>query len=153
MAGKKAEELVFGKDHQISFGCKQDIQTATRIFLDAVRSGVLPGLDVYFESPVHGSGRHLPETTNEIDFVKAELEKASQQAENILKENLGIYQSFIKILLDKKTVTEAELTAELIQAGVNLHQLFETYPKPIDYRAKLKSFLYPDSNTFSFVQS
>ncbi len=149
MAGKKAEELVFGKDHQITFGCKYDMQTATRILLDAVRSGVLPEMDLYFENPIHGNGRFLPETNNEIDLVKAQLEKASQQAEKTLKENLEIFQTLITLLLAKKSLNAAELTEELIQAGVNLTQLLQAYPKPMDYSAKLKSFIAGKSTTDS----
>lgn len=144
MAGKKAEELVFGKEHQITFGCKNDIRSSTRILVDAVRSGVLSGVDMFFENPTHGFGNYLPETAVELTWVKEELEKASKEAERILKENQITYQIIIKVLLDKMTVSSTELSEELTKAGANLQQLFQAYPLPVDFISKLESFLETD---------
>jgi cell division protease FtsH len=144
MAGKKAEELVFGADHQITFGCKNDVQLATRILLEAVRSGVLPNLDVFFENPIHGNGRYLPETSNEMDWVKAHLEKGSQMAGKILKENPGAYRTLIKILLNKKTLNSTELSSALIEQGVNLEQILSSFPPLPDYKSRLEIFLSLD---------
>ena len=141
MAGKKAEELVFGSDNQITFGCEDDVKSATRILVDAVRSGVLSNLDVFFENPIHGTGKYLPETNNEMDWVKAQLEKGNQVAEKILNENLGTYRELIKILLSKKTLNSDELGEALIEQGVNLQQILDSYPPLPDYKTKLENFL------------
>ena len=141
MAGKKAEELVFGKDHQISFGCKNDIQSATRILVDAARTGSLPGVDMFFENPIHGNGRVLPESATQIEWVKEELEKASQHAERILIENQETYRILIKILLNRLTVNSTELNEELEKAGANLNQLIQSYPATKNFIKALENYL------------
>jgi len=141
MAGKKAEELVFGKDHQISFGCKNDIQSATRILVDAARTGSLPGIDMFFENPIHGNGRVLAESSVQIEWVKEELVKASQHAERILKENEDIYQMIIKLLLDRLAINSDELFEGLVNAGANLNQLVQSYPAPQNFIEALENYL------------
>jgi hypothetical protein len=117
------------------------VKSATRILVDAVRSGVLSNLDVFFENPIHGTGKYLPETNNEMNWVKAQLELGNQMAEKILNENLGTYRKLIKILLSKKTLNSDELGEALIDQGVNLQQILDSYPPLPDYKSKLENFL------------
>lgn len=145
MAGKKAEELVFGTDQDISFGCHTDIAMATRILLDAIRSGGISGKDAFFENPIHSRGWHLPETTTETDWVQDKLEYAANLAKKVLEENLESYCCFVKVILEKKTLKEEELAEALIQEGVPVHHLLTYYPPLKNYAATLDQFVQVNS--------
>lgn len=141
MAGKKAEELVFGKNHQITFGCVSDLKSATRSLLNMVRSGVLPDMDQVFESAIHGTGNLLPESTEEITWVKAQLEKASQMAAQILEEHQDVFRKMIQILLTKRSLDQLGMEEALKEEGVNVQHLLSIYPPLTDYSLKLETFL------------
>lgn len=141
MAGKKAEELVFGKDHQITFGCISDLKSATRSLLHVVRSGVLPEMDQVFENTIHGSGNLLPESYEEITWVKEQLEKASRIAAQILEDHQEVFRIMIQILLTKRSLNQLEMEEALMEKGINLRTLLSYYPPLPDYSLKLETFL------------
>lgn len=141
MAGKKAEELVFGKDHQITFGCVSDLKSATRSLLRVVRSGVLPDMDKAFENTIHGSGNFLPESSEEITWVAEQLEKGSQIATQILEEHREVFRKMIQILLKKRSLNQVGMEESLIEEGINIQNLLSCYPSLPDYEAKLEDFL------------
>lgn len=141
MAGKKAEELVFGKDHQISFGCISDLKSATRALVNVVRSGVLPDFDRALENAIHGTGNFLPESSEEINWVKEQLEKGSKIASQILEENREVFRKMIQILLDRKTLDQSRLAEALTAEGVDIDRMLNSYPPLPDYKMRLDEFL------------
>ena len=141
MAGKKAEELVFGTDHQITFGCISDLSSATRMLMNVVRSGVLPEVDKVFEHTVHGSGKYLPESSEELKWVEEQLEKSSELASQILKEHEGAYKKLVEILLKRISLKSGELAEAWINEGVNVHELLNYFPSLPDYTSKLENYL------------
>lgn len=141
MAGKKAEELVFGKEHQITFGCISDLSSATRLLTGVVRSGVLPEMDKVFEHSIHGSGNYLSETSEEISWVKDQLEKSSELASKILVEHEDAFKKLVGILLKRISLKSGELAEAWIDEGVNVHELLNYYPSLPDYKAKLDNYL------------
>lgn len=151
MAGKKAEELVFGTDQDISFGCQTDIAMATRILMDTIRSGGISGKDAFFENPIHSRGWHLPETTTETDWVQEKLEYAANLAKKVLEENLESYCCFVKVILEKKTLKGEELAEALVEAGVSVHHLLTYYPPLKNYAATLENFVHVNSK-FAQIQ-
>ena len=140
LAGKKAEELVFGVD-KITSGSSNDAKIATRVLLNAARSGTLPGNDTAYESQMHGSGNILIETDTEVEWVKLSLEKAGKLAEELLDSNQEIFKTFIQILLEKKFLSSESLAEGLRSKGVNLEQVLSYYPPILDFRMKLDEFL------------
>lgn len=141
MAGKKAEELVFGNDHQSTFGCTHDVYSATKTLIKVIRAGVLPDINWALENPIHGSGNLIPESEKEMTWVKKELEKGSRLASQILEAHQDIFKKLIQILLKKRTLTQEGLGEALIDEGVAIHQLLNSYPPLPDYKARLEDFL------------
>ncbi|MGM0944495.1 MAG: hypothetical protein ACQEW9_04870 [Bacteroidota bacterium] len=150
MGGKKAEELVFGSDHQVTFGCSSDMKSATRILLNVARSAVLTGKSTVYENKYHGSGRYLPETEDEMEWVNVQLEKCNTLASQILNENTDILRIMIRILLQKNSVKAGELSDSLYREGVNLQKLFTSYPPLFDYQEKLEDFI---SESYDFSKN
>lgn len=144
LAGKKAEELVFGVD-EITSGSSNDARTATRVLLIAARSGTLPGCDIAYESEMHGFGNALIETDSEVKWVKLSLEKGGKLAEKLLDSNREIFKTFIQILLEKKFLSSESLAEALKSRGVNLNQLLTSYSPILDFKLKLDAFLIEEN--------
>lgn len=144
MGGKKAEELVFGKDHQSTFGCSHDVYSATKSLIKVIRGGVLPDFNWALENPIHGYGDLIPESEKEMAWVKKELDKGSRMAAQILEAHQDIFKKLIQILLKKRTLTQEGLGEVLIEEGVAIHQLLNSYPPLPDYKARLEDFLNKD---------
>jgi cell division protease FtsH len=118
LGGRAAEELVFG---EISTGAADDLIRVTDIARSmATRYGMDPTLgQAAYETdrgnflglPSEGGGRRFSEdTAREIDVaVRARLERAYQQALEILKKRRTELEALARKLLEKETLTADEL--------------------------------------------
>ncbi len=118
LGGRAAEELVFG---EISTGAADDLIRVTDIARSMVtRYGMDPTLgQAAYETdrgsflglPSEGGGRRFSEdTAREIDVaVRARLERAYQQALEILKKRRSELEALARKLLEKETLTADEL--------------------------------------------
>lgn len=140
LAGKKAEELIFGAEN-ITGGCETDVKTATKRLVNAYRSGTFSRLDVAFESKIHGDGYYLVESSESNKWVMDNLERAGQMAEGLLLENKKVFKTIIEILLDKKYVSAPALSDALYAKGIDVAELLHSFPPVIDFELKLKKFL------------
>lgn len=140
LAGKKAEEIVFGQDN-ITTGCEMDLKTASRRLLQAYRSGAFNRQDIAFEPKTHGSGKLLVESSESRLWVSENLEKASALADRLLKENKKAFKAIIDTLLDKKYVSAQSLSDELYLKGIDVAYLLHSFPEVMDFHLKLQSFM------------
>jgi cell division protease FtsH len=116
--GRAAEHLFFGK---ISTGASDDLVKATEIARSMVtRYGMAPDLgQVAYETergnflgqPMEGGGRRFSEqTAREIDLVVKDLvDQAYMRAKRILDAQRNELEGLAKLLLEKETLSAAEL--------------------------------------------
>jgi len=118
LGGRASEELVFG---EISTGAADDLVRVTDIARSMVtRYGMDPTLGqaayetergTFLGVPSEGGGRRFSEdTAREIDIaVRERVEKAYQQALEILKKRRSELEALARKLLEKETLTADEL--------------------------------------------
>jgi cell division protease FtsH len=118
LGGRAAEEMVFG---EISTGAADDLVRVTDIARSMVtRYGMDPTLGqaayetdrgTFLGLPSEGGGRRFSEdTAREIDVaVRERLDKAYQQALEILKKRRSELEALARKLLEKETLTADEL--------------------------------------------
>src|SRR5665213_3570690 len=118
--GRAAEELVFGKEH-VTTGAASDIQQATNIArryvsqwgLSDVVGPILVGDDEQelFLGREIQSRRHISSSTAQL--VDAEISKlireSYQRATEVLTENLDLLHAVAAALLERETLTGAEV--------------------------------------------
>jgi cell division protease FtsH len=118
LAGRAAESLVFT---EISTGAADDLQRATDIARSMVtRYGMDEKLGqaaletergTFLGQPIEGGGRRFSETTaREVDVaVRALIDRAFERACEILGRRRDELERLARLLLDKETLTAAEL--------------------------------------------
>jgi cell division protease FtsH len=126
LAGRAAELLVF---EELSTGAADDLVKATDIARSiATRFGMTEQIgQVALEETPHSylgvtepgwlvEKKYSEETAREIDLaVKAAIDRALSQAGTILREKRAILERMATTLLEKETLTEAEIQALLRQ--------------------------------------
>ena len=129
LGGRAAERLIFGK---VSTGAADDLAKASDIAHSAAAQyGMVPSLgDVAYErqgslflqgAPPPGwfERQYSEETAREIDCaVRAMVARAAERATIELEQRRGVLERGAKALLDKETLTAADLQA-LLHAGTN----------------------------------
>jgi cell division protease FtsH len=120
LAGRAAEELVFG---EISTGAVDDLMRATEIARAMVtRYGMDEALGQaaleletggFLGPAVEGGGRRFSESTaREIDLaVKRRIDDAYARAKGILTQRRGELERYAALLLERETLTAADLPA------------------------------------------
>lgn len=139
LAGKKAEELVFGSK-QNTTGASSDLQKATNVLIELSRSGTVSESFVAYESKLHGSGSLLPDSEREWKWVEEQLDNASVLSEKIIVRNMGVFQLLIKVLLEEKHLTSKKLCNILLDNGIDLVALMNSHPPLFDYLERLNKF-------------
>jgi cell division protease FtsH len=129
LGGRAAEKIVFG---ELSTGAADDLAKVTDIARNMVtRYGMVETLgQVAFEEersqfltgpgvpPMPGEKRYSEETAREIDrAVKAFVDEAFARAVKVLSERRAILERGAKLLLQKETLTEAELASLLASSA------------------------------------
>lgn len=140
LAGKKAEELIFGTEN-LTRGCAYDIKGATKNLVIASREGSVSGFDAAYQVQYYGGGDLLTETEANVTWVSNNLDKASQLAESILMENKPFLKALITLLLDKKFLTSESMAEGLTDAGLDISKILSSYPQLVNFEKKLSSFL------------
>ena len=140
LAGKKAEQLVFGPD-SITTGSEHDTQVATRKLLDLARSGTLFFQDLALESKYKGGGDLLFDTELEKEWVTVHLEKAGNLALQLLETQTLAFRALIRILEERLSLDASALEAAWSAAGIDLKALLLSYPAAVDYQQRLEEFM------------
>jgi len=140
LAGKMAEELIFGKEH-ITEGAEHDVRVATKLLLQTYRAGCISPNTATYESETRGSGQLLPEDQQSKDWVEEHLNKSYTLAGELMAHHLETLQALVDLLLAKRTIDTQELMIGLAERCIDYNQLLEAYPKTFHYRKRLKEFL------------
>jgi len=140
MAGKKAEELIFGKEN-CTRGSETDLRTATRRLIFAAREGTIAGFDAAFESELHGGGHLLKENDQIKQWVSNHLAKSAEMAENLLRQNITALKALIELLIERKFLTAESLSEGLWKKNIDVSALLQVYPALVDFDKKLQAFL------------
>lgn len=140
LAGKKAEQLVFGPD-SITTGSEHDTQVATRKLLDLARSGTLFFQDLALESKYKGGGDLLFDTELEKEWVTAHLEKAGNLALQLLETQTPAFRALIRILGERLSLDAPALEEALTAASIEVEALLQSYPAAVDYHKRLEEFM------------
>lgn len=140
LAGKKAEQLVFGPD-SITTGSEHDTQVATRKLLDLARSGTLFFQDLALESKYKGGGDLLFDTELEKEWVTAHLEKAGNLALQLVETQTPAFRALIRILGERLSLDAPALEEALTAAGIEVEALLHSYPAVVDYHKRLEEFM------------
>lgn len=140
LAGKKAENLVFGAD-SITTGSEHDAQVATRKLLDLARSGTLYFQDLALESKYKGSGELLFDPSLENEWVRVQLEKAGELAMQLLETQSPAFRALIRILGERLSLDAVALEEALTAAGIDVSALLQSYPAAVDYQQELEKFM------------
>jgi GTPase SAR1 family protein len=147
LAGKKAEQLVFGPD-SITTGSEHDTQVATRRLLDLARSGTLFFQDLALESKYKGDGDLLFDTALEKEWVRVQMEKAGTLALELLETQNLAFRALIQILGQYLTLDTPTLEAALTAAGINIETVVQSYPPALDYQKSLEEFMKKGEQDF-----
>ena len=102
--GRAAEELVFGRE-QVTAGARDDLKTATRWIKEYLQGGLGSSL---LDPEVFGSIRG-----SQAEEARALSEELYQEAMDFLTRHRDTLDKVANALLEKETVTEAELEALL----------------------------------------
>jgi cell division protease FtsH len=140
LAGKKAEQLVFGPD-SITTGSEHDTHVATRKLLDLARSGTLFFQDLALESKYKGEGDLLYDTALEKEWVSVHMEKAGNLALVLLETQNQAFRALIRILGERLSLDAPALEVALTAAGIDVGALLRSYPAAVDYRKQLEEFM------------
>jgi cell division protease FtsH len=140
LAGKKAENLVFGAD-SITTGSEHDAQVATRKLLDLARSGTLFFQDLALESKYKGSGELLFDPSLENEWVRVQLEKAGELAMQLLETHTQAFRALIRILGERLSLDAPALEEAMTAAGIDVSALLQSYPAAVDYQQTLEKFM------------
>jgi cell division protease FtsH len=140
LAGKKAEQLVFGPD-SITTGSEHDTQVATRKLLDLARSGTLFFQDLALESKYKGDGDLLFDTALEKEWVSVQMEKAGNLALALLETQNLVFRALIRILGEHLSLEALGLEAALTAASIDVDAVLQSYPAAVDYRKQLEEFM------------
>lgn len=140
LAGKKAEQLVFGPD-SITTGSEHDTQVATRKLLDLARSGTLFFQDLALESKYKGGGDLLYDTELEKEWVTAHLEKAGNLALQLVETQTPAFRALIRILGERLSLDGPALEAAWSDAGIDVEALLHSYPAAVDYPQRLEEYM------------
>jgi len=140
LAGKKAEQVVFGPD-SITTGSEHDTQVATRKLLDLARSGTLFFQDLALESKYKGDGYLLFDIDLEKEWVTAHLEKAGSLALQLLETQIPAFRALIGILGERLSLEAPTLEAALTAADIDVDALVKSYPAAVDYHKSLEEFM------------
>ena len=147
LAGKKAEQLVFGPD-SITTGSEHDTQVATRKLLDLARSGTLFFQDLALESKYKGDGDLLFDTALEKEWVSVQMEKAGNLALELLETQTLAFRALIQILGERLSLDAPALKAALTAAGIDVGSLLKSYPAAVDYHKSLEEFMQKGENSY-----
>lgn len=120
LAGKVAEIVVFGKEHQ-SDGCGSDIRNATRLASNIIR--------VYGMKDTIGridtEGEHtfwitsLAETDNKVEQI---LANAMERTKKLIIENKGMLAAITDKLIEGETITHAQMNQMFIENGYTMFE-------------------------------
>lgn len=139
LAGKKAEELVFGAEN-ITEGGELDVKIATKTVLEAFRDGCLSEKTTAFGSKSNGSGRLLPDPVETDHWVLRQLAKGYGLAGEMLESHLEAFQAIVELLLEKRTLDEDSLASGLNEKGIDFKQLFKAFPSTFSYSHQVREF-------------
>lgn len=140
MAGRAAEEMVFGESH-VSTGAQKDIQDATEMAWEYVGKN---GFDYYCGS--------ITSKSNDNDYEIFDRDKISQLTEGILKQaktdaralmnkNIKFYQFALNQLLNNGKISPKEFEDIAIKFGIKIN-IVETGAKVLfDYKNRTNNFL------------
>ncbi len=137
LAGKKAEQLVFGPD-SITTGYEHDTQVATRKLLDLARSGTLFFQDLALESKYKGDGDLLFDTALKKEWVRKQMEKAGTLTLTLLETQSLAFRALIRILQEILSLDAPALETALTAEGIDVGGLLQSYPAPVDYHKQLE---------------
>jgi len=140
LAGKKAEQLVFGPD-SITTGSEHDTQVATRKLLDLARSGTLFFQDLALESKYKGEGDLLFDTALEKEWVREQIEKASNLALALLETQSLAFRALIRILGERLSLDASALKTALTAAGIDVAAVLHSHPAAVNYHKQLEEFM------------
>jgi hypothetical protein len=111
------------------------------MLVEARRQGVLPDKELVLESKHHGSGNYGRESGTDRAWVKEQIKEISGLTEQLLKKHQKTLKIFIKVLLEHKKLKTGELEKALVAEGVNLKELFTSYPPITNYSGQLEEFM------------
>ncbi len=140
LAGKKAEELVFGSEN-LTTGSEQDVKTATTDLLFAFRDGSLNRKPAGYESRIRGSGKLLEDPKEAELWVEQQLTSGYQLAEQVLVTHKTAFQAIVSLLMEHKRLDTEGLAAGLQRKGVDGQQLLNAYPPLFHYSQRVQDFL------------
>ena len=121
MGGRVAEELIFGED-QVTTGASSDLEQATRLARAMVTrygmSDKIGQMAIHYED---GGANLSSETRAAVEAeVKRLLTAAHERARHVLKTHERELHALAKELLDKETLSGAQIKEVLIRAGGKL---------------------------------
>ena len=147
VAGRAAENLVFGDEHKNS-GCQSDIARATKKAVEMVRDNGMYDRLVAIIRP-HAPGLDLSYYSHDYEDTDKLVEKLvglqAKKATALLKENLDLFRATVKRLLTDKNILP-ETYIELCKAfGLNIAYLPTEKQVISDYLTKYEKFFEPST--------
>ena len=140
LAGKIAEELVFGTDC-VSDGGSSDLYMATKYLMIGATDSGFAKRNVSMEHLYKGNGEILPMDEEIKIWVMKELEEASKEVEQTIHDFKWTLSIIIKSLIQLEEIGQEEIERIFIENNVNISELFQHKSLYIPYQEKLQNFL------------
>ena len=116
LAGRAAEELVFGRDG-ITTGASNDLEKATQIIVSLVkRFGMNNKAGMLNYDILYGSSEGIGDDI--IIECRKQMEELYNSTKKVLKENLSLLHAIAQSLLDKETLDEQQLNEIIFAKAV-----------------------------------
>ena len=140
LAGKLAEELVFGTDY-VSDGGTSDLLMATKYLMYGATECGFTKRNVSMEHIYKGDGELLPIDQEVNLWVMKELEDSTNDVKQTLFDFSWALTIIIKNLLELEEMGQEEIEKIFVENEVNLADLFQHKNLYIPYQDKLENFL------------
>jgi cell division protease FtsH len=116
LAGRAAEELVFGRDG-ITTGASNDLEKATQIIVSLVkRFGMNNKAGMLNYDILYGSSEGIGDDI--IIECRKQMEELYNSTKKVLKENLSLLHAIAQSLLEKETLDEQQLNEIIFAKAV-----------------------------------
>jgi cell division protease FtsH len=140
LAGKIAEELVFGADC-VSDGSSSDLYMATKYLMVGASDCGFAKRNVSMEHFYKGNGELMPIDQEVNLWVMKEMEDATNEVKQTLQDFSWALSIIIKNLVQLEEINQEEIKKIFIENEVNLNDLFQHKNLYIPYQEKLENFL------------
>jgi len=141
MAGRAAEEMVFGENNA-SIGAQKDIEVATSSAWSYVGAYGFDGFAGKVTSKSNDNDFEIFNRDKVGEIAESLVKESKEQAKSLLHTNLKFYQTALQILLEKGKLTTKEFEAIAVDFSIPVTEIKSGEKLVLDYEGLTDKFLH-----------